>query len=53
VDVVLSGATTVEQLTDNLVAVGLDLGTGEVAAALGTPEDPTTYWRRRDALRWT
>src|SRR5262249_10020533 len=37
VDIVLSGAATVEQLTSNLAA---------------TPEGPEEYWSRRSAMKW-
>ncbi len=53
VDVVLSGATTTDQLVSNLDAVGLVLTDGELAAALATPEDATRYWERRGRLDWT
>ncbi len=49
VDVVLSGAATVETLRSNLGAADLD-GPGELAALR---EDPEAYWERRSALPWT
>ncbi|HKO28963.1 MAG TPA: aldo/keto reductase [Solirubrobacteraceae bacterium] len=49
VDVVLSGATTVEQLKSNLGALGLDV---DAAAFDGLVEDPETYWEKRSALPW-
>jgi len=47
VDVVLSGATTVEQLESNLVALVLDPPQLEIQA-----EDPETYWEERSELPW-
>ncbi len=47
VDVVLSGAATVEQLESNLSALQA------VAQSLDSlVEDPETYWEKRGALRW-
>lgn len=52
-DVVLSGASTVNQLRDNLRArSGIDGGALEAALAIPL-EEPTEYWRRRSAMRWT
>jgi aryl-alcohol dehydrogenase-like predicted oxidoreductase len=52
-DVVLSGATTVEQLASNLRAVDV-VWEDEAASSLATiAEDPASYWRRRAALAWT
>lgn len=53
VDVVLSGATTGEQLLSNLDAVDLTLTSDELRAVLGLDEDATAYWQRRDRLEWT
>ncbi|HUA70229.1 MAG TPA: aldo/keto reductase [Solirubrobacteraceae bacterium] len=47
VDVVLSGATTVEQLESNLVALVLDPPELEIAG-----EEPETYWEERSELPW-
>jgi aryl-alcohol dehydrogenase-like predicted oxidoreductase len=47
VDVVLSGATTGDQLRSNLAAVELDPPAFGVAA-----EDPETYWEERSELPW-
>jgi aryl-alcohol dehydrogenase-like predicted oxidoreductase len=52
VDVVLSGATTVEQLQSNVAApyVAWD---AEAAAALAIlAESPSVYWRTRSQLAW-
>ena len=52
VDVVLSGAATVDQLRSNLVALALDLGP-EVRGRLDEiGEDPDTYWDQRSELPW-
>jgi aryl-alcohol dehydrogenase-like predicted oxidoreductase len=52
-DVVLSGATTVEQAASNLRAV--DVGWDDDADAAVAPllEAPEAYWRRRSGLAWT
>jgi aryl-alcohol dehydrogenase-like predicted oxidoreductase len=50
VDVVLSGATTVEQLRSNLKALELELDLSLELAQL--VEDPARYWQERAALPW-
>jgi aryl-alcohol dehydrogenase-like predicted oxidoreductase len=51
-DVVLSGATTVDQLLSNLAALGLDYG-DELDQRLATlSEEPAEYWSARAALPW-
>lgn len=51
-DVVLSGATTVEQLRSNLRALDLAWD-DQVATALGElAEPPEEYWRTRSRLSW-
>jgi aryl-alcohol dehydrogenase-like predicted oxidoreductase len=51
-DVVLSGATTVEQLRGNLAALEVDYDE-ELNSRLATlAEEPTRYWRTRAALPW-
>jgi aryl-alcohol dehydrogenase-like predicted oxidoreductase len=53
VDVVLSGAATVDQLRANLGALDVAL-TPEEVQALGTSAMPAEqYWRSRQALAWT
>jgi aryl-alcohol dehydrogenase-like predicted oxidoreductase len=52
VDVVLSGATTVEQLHSNLVARVLDLGQELLQRVDRVVEDPQTYWHERGELPW-
>jgi aryl-alcohol dehydrogenase-like predicted oxidoreductase len=47
VDVVLSGATTVEQLRSNLKALD-----AEPVSLNDLVEDPETYWRERSELPW-
>ncbi len=50
---VLSGAATVEQLSDNLVAADLRLGEEQLAALDALAESPDAYWRHRAALPWS
>ena len=50
VNIVLSGASTAEQLRQNLRALHLEVD----LAALSTLAQPAeTYWRERSALAWT
>jgi len=49
VDVVLSGAATVEQLESNLGALSGVVGPGLLD---GRVEDPQTYWEKRGELPW-
>lgn len=51
-DVVLSGATTIEQLHSNLKALDVNWGeeTSVVLAALA--EQPSDYWQKRSRLVW-
>jgi aryl-alcohol dehydrogenase-like predicted oxidoreductase len=53
VDVVLSGASTVEQLRSNLGALAIDLGAeaDELIARLAEPS--VEYWQARARLPWT
>ena len=48
-DVVLSGATTSEQLEGNLRALTL---TGDFSALAGLAESPEAYWQTRAGLAW-
>ncbi len=50
VDVVLSGASTVEQLESNLGALGVASGFGD--GFDGMVEAPETYWEKRGELPW-
>ncbi len=52
VDVVLSGAATVDQLHSNLVALALDLGPELMKRLDAIGEDPETYWEERSELAW-
>lgn len=52
VDVVLSGAATVDQLKSNLGAADLALGDAAVDQLLAHAEDPKDYWAKRAALPW-
>ena len=49
-DVVLSGASTAQQLTSNLSAV--DLVETDFSPLTALRESPDTYWRTRAGLRW-
>jgi aryl-alcohol dehydrogenase-like predicted oxidoreductase len=53
-DVVLSGAVTVDQLTDNhrALAVRDVLDAQALGAALGMRQDPQAYWAGRSRLPW-
>jgi aryl-alcohol dehydrogenase-like predicted oxidoreductase len=51
-DVVLSGATTVDQLRSNLVALELDLDAELVSELTQLAEDRERYWTKRSALPW-
>jgi aryl-alcohol dehydrogenase-like predicted oxidoreductase len=52
VDVVLSGAATVDQLESNLLALALDLGPDVRGRLDAIGEDPDTYWEERSELAW-
>jgi len=52
VDVVLSGAVTVEQLESNLGAVEIELDTAELAALAGLQEPADAYWAARSRQAW-
>ncbi len=52
VDVVLSGAATVDQLQSNLVALVVDLGSDVLGPLDAIAEDPETYWEERSELAW-
>jgi aryl-alcohol dehydrogenase-like predicted oxidoreductase len=54
-DIVLSGATTLDQLASNLTAEDVDpAALDDAMRTLGSfAEDPATYWRKRSALDWT
>jgi aryl-alcohol dehydrogenase-like predicted oxidoreductase len=53
VDIVLSGAATVEQLRSNLAAAQLDWS-AELDVELAELAEPSErYWSRRSQLRWT
>jgi aryl-alcohol dehydrogenase-like predicted oxidoreductase len=51
--VVLSGATTVDQLDGNLAASSVVLDDEEPASLLVGVEPPSEYWKRRSVLPWT
>ncbi len=52
VDVVLSGASTVDQLESNRVANELELGPELLERFDAIAEDPDTYWHERSELAW-
>jgi aryl-alcohol dehydrogenase-like predicted oxidoreductase len=52
VDVVLSGAVTVEQLESNLGAADLELDADELAALAALRESADEYWAARSARAW-
>lgn len=52
VSVVLSGATTVEQLRSNLRALEVKLGDAQWERLRGLAESPAEYWAKRSALPW-
>ncbi|MFQ3652522.1 MAG: aldo/keto reductase [Gemmataceae bacterium] len=51
-DVVLSGATTIEQLHSNLAALELSIDEEAVASLECLREPPELYWQRRAELAW-
>ncbi|MGW4029528.1 aldo/keto reductase [Streptomyces sp. NPDC004838] len=52
VDVVLSGAATVEQITSNLRAAHLSLSPDRLERLTALPEPAETYWAHRARLVW-
>jgi aryl-alcohol dehydrogenase-like predicted oxidoreductase len=52
-DVVLLGASSVEQLQSNLRALGVRAGPALLSRLEGLREDPAAYWSARAALPWT
>jgi aryl-alcohol dehydrogenase-like predicted oxidoreductase len=52
VDVVLSGAATVETLRSNLAALELELDAELPPELAELAEDPASYWKERSALPW-
>jgi aryl-alcohol dehydrogenase-like predicted oxidoreductase len=52
VDVVLSGAATVDTLRSNLAAAGLELDAGTLDELAGLAEPPDRYWSARGSLSW-
>jgi aryl-alcohol dehydrogenase-like predicted oxidoreductase len=53
VDVVLSGAVTVEQLRSNARAATLRLAPDQLADLAKMAEPPEQYWKERSQLAWT
>ncbi|MYX42400.1 aldo/keto reductase [Streptomyces sp. BBFR115] len=52
VDVVLSGAATVDQLASNLHAAAVDLDGDQAARLDALAEEPHAYWEHRGRLPW-
>jgi aryl-alcohol dehydrogenase-like predicted oxidoreductase len=52
VHVVLSGATTVEQLSSNLEALLVNLPATELEALETLTEPPRDYWLQRQSIPW-
>jgi aryl-alcohol dehydrogenase-like predicted oxidoreductase len=52
-DVVLLGASTVDQLHSNLRALGVRAGPALLSRLEGLREDPVAYWSARAALPWS
>jgi aryl-alcohol dehydrogenase-like predicted oxidoreductase len=53
VDVVLSGASTVDMLLSNLGALDVNVTGDTLKRLAGLAEDPEEYWKRRSELPWT
>jgi len=53
VDVVLSGAATIDQLHSNLSALGVSLTADDREMLTGLAEPADQYWGSRQALAWT
>ena len=51
-DVVLSGASTADQLRSNLAALSLELSADELSHLAGLAEPPHAYWQTRAELAW-
>ena len=51
-DVVLSGASTIEQLRSNYSALKINWQQQNEEALSGLAEDPESYWRTRSQLKW-
>ncbi len=53
VDVVLSGAVTVDQLRSNVEALSISLEPEDLDRLARLAEPPETYWTTRSGLPWT
>ena len=51
-DIVLSGATTIDQLQSNLKALEVQLDERALATLLSFEESPYDYWTYRSAMQW-
>ena len=52
VDVVLSGAATIEHLKSNVQAVGIELEEADLDVLKSLAESPQDYWQTRSNLAW-
>jgi aryl-alcohol dehydrogenase-like predicted oxidoreductase len=52
-DLVLSGASTVAQLTSNLAAAAIELDADDLEHLAGLAEAPAAYWTHRSGLAWS
>jgi aryl-alcohol dehydrogenase-like predicted oxidoreductase len=52
VDIALSGATTVDQLTSNLAALTLTFDERDMVKLARMVEEPGVYWKTRSQLAW-
>jgi len=50
--VVLSGATTIEQLSSNLAALSVELSANELDALEPLTEPARDYWLQRQSIPW-
>jgi aryl-alcohol dehydrogenase-like predicted oxidoreductase len=53
VDVVLSGAVTVDQLSSNIEALSVDLSATDIDALAALSEPSTYYWSLRQSSAWS
>jgi aryl-alcohol dehydrogenase-like predicted oxidoreductase len=53
VDVVLSGAVTVEQVRSNVMAATVQLAPDQLSDLAKMAEPPDQYWKERGQLAWS
>ena len=51
-DIVLSGASTMQQLSENLQAYDFQLTADEIERIKDLKVTPDSYWRERKELQW-